>query len=495
MAAGPRARYDVFLSLGGLDRASGRRLAAHLRVEGLRVFVDEDDIEFFKGITQQIHDALSASKVLVVYYSCSYSLRPSCQLELTAAFLAGQSQGNPVARIVVVNPEETTAHLQPAELADARFISTSVGLDQVARAVRNRVRSVEGVIGDAGFRRSGAHHGRIPGTTGFVGQYRRHWELHSALHADDLAMTQEPAHGPVVAVGGLPGVGKTTFVAAYAWRFGAAFPGGVFWTRLTGDSLGARRRYDEQLAETAWLLGLPTSTRPSRLRGMLAEWLGERGRTLWIVDDVPTGVDPDIVHDLVLPAGPALRTVLMSNRDVFGDKVPLIRLDGLSAEDASALLESCLPAAGPEERAARDSVVARLGGHGSALTEVARLLRDSGGEISYQLCETMIARNGVLPSEKWKTTHAASVDLSPVERFILRLSAVSDFAPVDVASMTKAILRDGLARVHHEAVALTVSGLRALEARYLAARTKDGWRIHPLAPRLTDVDNRPSRRG
>lgn len=469
----------------------GRRLAAHLRAEGLHVFVDEDEIEFFVGITRQIHDALSASKILVVYYSHSYSLRPSCQLELTAAFLAGQSQGDPVARIVVVNPEETTAHLQPAELADARFISASVGLDQVARAVRDRVRCVEGVIGDAGFRRCGAHHGRIPGAAGFVGQYRRHWELHSALHADDLAMTQEPAHGPVVAVGGLPGVGKTAFVAAYAWRFGAAFPGGVFWTRLAGNSTGAGRRYDEQLAETARLLGLPTAIRPSRLRGMLAEWLGERGRTLWIVDDVPTGVDPDIIHDLVLPAGPTLRTVLVSNRDVFGGKVPLIRLDGLSAEDASALLESCLPATGPEERAARDSVVARLGGHGSALTEVARLLRDGGGEISYQLCETMIARSGILSSEKWKITQSASGDLSPVERFIVRLSAASDFAPVNVALVTKAVLRDRLAYGHQEAVALTLSGLRALEARYLAARTTDGWRVHPLAPRLTD----PARSG
>lgn len=480
------ARYDVFLSLGGLDRAAGRDLAERLRAAALRVFVDEDDIQLFAGITRQIHDALSMSKVLVVYYSHSYSLRPSCQLELTGAFLAGQLEGNPVARIIVVNPERTANHIQPAELADARFVDASLGMDRVAEAIRARVSHVVGVIGDAGLRRSGAHHGRIPGANGFVGQYRRHWELHSALHADDLVMTQEPAHGPVVAVGGLPGVGKTAFVAAYAWRFSAAFPGGVFWSRIGGGGWGARKRYADQLAETARLLGLPTVEDPARVRGLLAARLSARGRVLWIVDDIPADADADLVHDLVLPAGSAVRTVLVSDRDVFGYTVPLIRLDGLSVEDASALLESSLPAVSLEERAARDRIVARLGGHAAALTEVARLLRDIGGELSHQRCEAMIMLRGGLLADSGKTAHSALLDVSRLEWLIIRLAAAGDFSLLDVGSTAEAVVQEGLSCCPDEAVALTVSGLRALEARFLANQTEDGWRIHPLALRLAD---------
>jgi hypothetical protein len=75
------ARYDVFLSLGGDDRAAGRQLAGQLRRQRLRVFVDEDDIHYFGGITAQIEHALRSSKTFVVYFSRTYAQRPSCQLE------------------------------------------------------------------------------------------------------------------------------------------------------------------------------------------------------------------------------------------------------------------------------------------------------------------------------------------------------------------------------------------------------------------------------
>jgi hypothetical protein len=299
-------------------------------------------------------------------------------------------------------------------------------------------------------------------------------------------MTQEPAHGPVVAVGGLPGVGKTAFVAAYAWRFSAAFPGGVFWSRIGGGGWGARKRYADQLAETARLLGLPTVEDPARVRGLLAARLSARGRVLWIVDDIPADADADLVHDLVLPAGSAVRTVLVSDRDVFGYTVPLIRLDGLSVEDASALLESSLPAVSLEERAARDRIVARLGGHVAALTEVARLLRDIGGELSHQRCEAMIMLRGGLLADSGKTAHSALLDVSRLEWLIIRLAAAGDFSLLDVGSTAEAVVQEGLSCCPDEAVALTVSGLRALEARFLANQTEDGWRIHPLALRLAD---------
>jgi hypothetical protein len=182
-----------------------------------------------------------------------------------------------------------------------------------------------------------------------------------------------------------------------------------------------------------------------------------------------------------------VRTVLVSDRDVFGGTVPLIRLDGLSVDDASALLESSLPAVTLEERAARDRIVARLGGHAAALTEVARLLRDVGGELSHQRCEAMIMLRGDPLADSGKTAHSALHDVSRLEWLIIRLAAAGDFSPLDVGSTAQAVVQEGLSCCPDEAVALTVSGLRALEARFLANQTEDGWRIHPLALRLADL--------
>src|SRR5690349_16868210 len=117
----PDICYDVFLSFTGTDRADGRVLATTLRKLGLRVFSDEDSIGYFEGITESITQALGSSKLLVAYYSKDYARRPACQLELMTAFLAGQRQGNPCARIAVINPEHSYDHLLPVELADARY--------------------------------------------------------------------------------------------------------------------------------------------------------------------------------------------------------------------------------------------------------------------------------------------------------------------------------------------------------------------------------------
>jgi len=114
-------------------------LTAALHEYGLRVFVDEDDIDYFGGITDQIEHALRSSKTFVVYYSRTYPERPSCQLELTAAFLAGQAEGDPTRRILVINPESSEDHLFPAELSDARYVPASLALPEQARLIRDRV--------------------------------------------------------------------------------------------------------------------------------------------------------------------------------------------------------------------------------------------------------------------------------------------------------------------------------------------------------------------
>src|SRR5512132_3947797 len=111
--------YDVFVSYPWADRAAVPPLAQALRDHGLRVFVDNPEIEDFTRITTTITHSLAASRVLLAYYSKQYPTRRACQWELTAAYLAAQRAGDPSRRILVLNPEPGLDHLHPGELRDA----------------------------------------------------------------------------------------------------------------------------------------------------------------------------------------------------------------------------------------------------------------------------------------------------------------------------------------------------------------------------------------
>lgn len=171
-----RGGYDLFLSCAGPDRVPVRRFYQALEKAGLRVFLDEEDINPIEGITSTIENALRSSTALLAYYSASYADRPACQLELTAAFLAGQREGDPTRRIIVVNPSEGTDHIQPARLADPRFAVLPADdreLGALAALIRDRVRTLTGTLDQVTFTdRPRWFAGRVPGVVGFVGTCR-----------------------------------------------------------------------------------------------------------------------------------------------------------------------------------------------------------------------------------------------------------------------------------------------------------------------------------
>src|SRR5262249_17950735 len=158
-------------------------------------------------------NALRSSTALLAYYSASYTDRPACQLELTAAFLAGQREGDPTRRIIVVNPEKGTEHIQPARLTDPRFAVLPADgreLGALAGLIRDGVRTLTGTLEQVTFTgRPRWFAGRVPGVVGFVGRYRELWALHSALDVVGRPLTGEPTSGPVASVIGMPGIGKT----------------------------------------------------------------------------------------------------------------------------------------------------------------------------------------------------------------------------------------------------------------------------------------------
>ncbi len=100
------AEYDIFLSHAWADGERPQQIADALTKAGLRVWFDAAEINDFASITRAVTEGLAKSKALLAYYSKTYPLRRACQWELTAAFLAAQTEGDPRRRVLVVNPEE-----------------------------------------------------------------------------------------------------------------------------------------------------------------------------------------------------------------------------------------------------------------------------------------------------------------------------------------------------------------------------------------------------
>src|SRR5947207_2450058 len=73
--------------------------------------------------------------------------------------------------------------------------------------------------------------------TSFVGRLKEMWEVHSLLHAGDVAQVSYAtvATGGIARVSGLGGMGKSLLAEEYALHFGSAYPGGVFWLRAHGN--------------------------------------------------------------------------------------------------------------------------------------------------------------------------------------------------------------------------------------------------------------------
>ncbi|GAA0964921.1 hypothetical protein GCM10009555_003180 [Acrocarpospora macrocephala] len=474
------------MSLAGCDREPVRKLCRELEKD-LSVFIDEDGLGYFASISAGLEQALRSSKTLVAYYSAAYAVRPACQWELTSAFLAGQREGNPAGRIIVINPEEETDHILPVEVADARFALAPTTAEEVRRLadrIRSWVAAISGHIGDVPFHDRPRWYGRPPGQAGFHGRYREQWLLHSALHGSDLAIT-EPTCGPVAAVAGAAGMGKTSLVAAYAWQYGAAFRGGVHWLRLTGATeRDALARYAVELRAIADMLGLDyAGADQSRLSHILAEYLAARPEpSLWVIDDVPPDLAPEVADQLLIPAEQRIRTVLISRslayglttrENPYGRAVTSIEVGPLTSADGRLLLSGYRPATDSGEVEALDRIVGRLGGNAYAAALAGLELRDQQGLISYQDYADRLMTDHTVPEPVTAMFHDAVLALDDTQRLIIEVALTVAPAPLP------ARLIDSAARsLRPEATVATA--LEGLRRRLLATRTGSSWQIHPL---------------
>lgn len=511
------ASFDVFISYAHADRERVVELREALQALSLDVWLDDREIETFESITGAIRSGLARSSVLLAFYSRSYPMKRACQWELTAAFVAAHRAGqDPRARVLVVNPEQGTAHIEPVELRDALFAAAPPPRDagrlaDLAAAVAAHVAGLDGLLGALGVGVRPPWRGRRPvGAARFVGRLRDMWAVHSALCTSEVGLITG-AHGgdPALKVTGMGGIGKSLLALEYALRFGAAYPGGVFWLRAYGHddrdgtvAAAAREAYrTSQLGGFATELQIATAElAPRQIVGAMAAELDRRGGAfLWIVDDLPSGLSTTELEDWYAP-GRFGRTLMTSRSRDYGGVGAQIDLGVLGPEEGAELLAKHRWPDGAAEHKSARGLVSDLGGHALALDVAGAALHAERGVRSYaqyraaledpHRAELEVAASlaGELPGgheASVATTLARSImQLDEPGLDVLRLASVlaADPIPAGLVVSVFAGVDDLAAETAH---ARAVAGMRAAIARSLAEPTDGGSarRVHTLVSR------------
>ena len=524
------AEYDVFVSHAWADGDRPRQIADALRAAGLKVWFDATEIADFESITRAVEQGVAKSKALLAWYSKTYPTRRACQWELTAAFLAAQTEGDPRRRVLVVNPEAGADHIHPIELRDSRFCTAPATGDAdafqaLAAAIAKHVADLSGPFADIHPLSAPVWYGMTGvGSTRFVGRLEELWGIHSLLHAGDVAVITgaAAASGGIAQVRGLGGVGKSLLAEEYALRFGAAYPGGVFWLRAYGNDdakagMGAVEREAErerQVQDFAARLGIEVRGKtPAEIEGALAREIEHRGKPcLWVVDDVPGALDGQALRRWFAPHALA-RTLATTRSREYGAQAKGIDLAVLPPDEAYQLLTSRRAPADEQEKEQARLLAEDLGRHALALDVAGAALASFGGGSPFRDFRAELARRDSdalelarMLADALPNGHETSIaqtllrsirNLGAEAQDFLRLASVLAVAPIP-ASLVTAVFEEAddrnhqepewrMRRAFHEVTAASLAEVAGAEGNARAVHTlvSRAMRFHGAAPERT----------
>lgn len=192
-----------------------------------------------------------------------------------------------------------------------------------------------------------------------------------------LIAGRQPA---IVALVGLPGMGKTTLASTLAHTIGDRWVDGVLWM-----SLGKEPKVNENLLRWAYLLGLPASNlaafTPDQWKVLLHEAVGDR-HLLLIVDDAWSFADAE----RFLVGGPNCATLVTTRFPSVAYEIvgrDMYVLEGMDEAESRQLLQFHAPALAtyetPEMAQAERSLLGWAGGLPLALSLLGRHVRAVSG--------------------------------------------------------------------------------------------------------------------
>jgi hypothetical protein len=524
-----RPAFDVFVSYArSPDLPRVRELKRHLEAAGLTVWLDETAVESFEDITEGIVRGLSRVRAVLIYYSRAYLERTACQWELTAALTAVHRVDDGPSRILVVNPEPEPDHIHPEDLRAALYRAVPdppepEALRRLASDIAEHVRRCTGPLSIARALVRPRWYPFAHSENRFVGRVPDIFRLNRALHRGDHPATSGYFGPPAAQVTGLGGIGKTALASEYALRFGAAYPGGIYWLSAPGDDPDGRHRSEDevgalllaQLRRIAAAMGVP-GVEPSieALGGALARVVERRGLPcLWIVDDLPSDLSEEATRRWFAPH-PLMYTLVTTRARRRYDKLAApVHLDVLRPDEAYRLLTAYRRPVGQAERAEAAGVAADLGCHTLALHVAGAALRFQRGLLTFAGFRAELADPD---QDALEIAAQLSDDLPPGSRGsiaatflrsirrltrqpgedLVVLASCLAAAPISPALVARALSEaDGLdERTARHRAALA---FRQAEALSLADPDdeSDAWIVHPLISRTTRLhDPNPCRR-
>ncbi|MDX3378476.1 TIR domain-containing protein [Streptomyces sp. ME02-6991-2A] len=382
--------YDVFICYAWDEsKQLADELHQALTEAGLNVFQDEPSMDYWDKMAPEIRRALLSSRTLVPLFGPGFPRSPHCRQEvhlaLDCAFRLGRTD-----RVMAVTSGVRPDDIRPSELSRYRIPRQGRNARDLAVGIAERVRALaaedDRTFGDAPLPPSPdwfPEH--LPGGRHFHGRHAELWEIHEGLRAMDKARNM--GH-PVVSVSGVGGQGKTALCAQYARLFALDHPGGVFLVRLSGSDRRVRASPEAvraQLMEGLRAIGLKLGLSgdelaPDGLPGALRSRLKNLAQPyLWIVDDVPSGFDVELLPELCAPTG--IGRTLLTTRGRFTKGVSAeIVLGGLDPQDGLSLLTGHRPPAARAETRTARLLTGLLHDHPLGLTLAAGLTTQDGFE-------------------------------------------------------------------------------------------------------------------
>ena len=309
---------------------------------------------------------------------------------------------------------------------------------------------------------------------------------------------------------GLGGVGKSLLAEEYALHFGAAYPGGVFWVRAYGNddakaALGPEQREAlraDQVRQIAERLGIDAhGMTAEQIEGALARKIGSEGKPcLWVVDDVPNGLDGEALRRWFAPHSLG-RTLVTTRSREYGAMAKEIDLSVLTPDEAFQLLTSRrVPADKGEEEQARE-LARNLGYHALALDVTASALVSSVAAEPFRDFRAKLARpdeDGLILAEALADAlpngHEKSIAQTMLRSIrglgaegldFLRLASVLAVAPIP-ASLVTAVFEEADKLSHEDAeerASLAFKQVTSASLAEIAGEKQDARSVHTLVSR------------
>ena len=379
----------LFISYSRRNKAEVYPFADALVEAGVDVWIDKEGIDPLEDFPARIRDGLARSHALLAWYSPEYAQSSYCQKELTAAWIcAGRLTRDVLSRIFILNPQEGVDHIALGDVERENYLTAPDDASALAVCVGTIRKRLEGLVHDFAavreFRPPAWHPSPLQGSARFVGRLKDLWRIHTRLNPVGIS-PHEDTH-VVVQLTGMGGVGKSLLAIEYAKRFGAAFPGGVYWLRAYGfdpdkpmeaeDRERERRRQIEDFAQDHGI-DIKDADFPKITRDLARTLATANEPYLWIVDDLP----PDLDQALAFPAWCAPssngHTLITTRTKDYAGIGATVEIDVLEPEPAYTLLtQEREPHTEQEKQDARD-LAEDLGRHALALDVAGQFLRKS----------------------------------------------------------------------------------------------------------------------